>query len=253
MAAEDKVIALGHPSYRWREGQERRLQLVRDAVPLGGARLLDAGCGVGLYVRRFARLCKAAYGIEIDVDRAREGAAKGTGILQASAEHLPFAGSTLDVVFSHEVLEHLGDDVAAIREAYRVLRPGGHLVVFVPNRLYPFETHGVIWRGTYRFGNVPLVNYLPDRWRDQLCPHVRTYTKRGVRRLFAGLAGKAVVHRGIFPGYDNVVGRWPRLGRLLRRITYALERRPWLQFLGLSHFIVFRKAQAAHDPSGVDG
>ncbi len=47
-------------------------------------------------------------------------------------------------------------------EIFRVLKPGGRLVLFCPNRGYPFETHGIYWRGKYHFGNIPLVNYLPQ-------------------------------------------------------------------------------------------
>ena len=44
---------LGEPSYVWRSGQERRLQLIRRYIPLEGRRILDVGCGIGTYVRRF--------------------------------------------------------------------------------------------------------------------------------------------------------------------------------------------------------
>jgi SAM-dependent methyltransferase len=245
MAEHDKTIKLGHPSYVWRAGQERRFQLVRDAAPLEGARILDAGCGMGVYVRRFRDWSDAVYGVDVDPERVAEVSAMLPNIRQASVEVLPFADGFFDLVFSHEVLEHVDDDRAAVREAYRVLKPGGRLAVFVPNRGYPFETHGIFWRGVYRFGNVPLINYLPDRWRNGLCPHVRAYTRRGIRRLFDGLQGEIVIHRAIFAGYDNLAERHPALGRWLRRITYALERTP-LQWLGLSHWILFVKSASRH-------
>jgi hypothetical protein len=61
-----------------------------------------------------------------------------------------------------------------------------------------------------------------------------------MRRLFDRLPGRVIVHTQIYPGYDNVMARRPRLGRLLRSITYTLERTP-LRALGLSHFLVFEK------------
>jgi 2-polyprenyl-3-methyl-5-hydroxy-6-metoxy-1,4-benzoquinol methylase len=50
--APERVVALGHPSYVWRSGQDRRLALVRRYAPLEGRRILDVGCGIGTYVGR---------------------------------------------------------------------------------------------------------------------------------------------------------------------------------------------------------
>lgn len=241
IGCDEKAITWGHPSYVWRRGQERRLRLVRQYVDLDGARILDAGCGLGLYMRRFRDFTKHVYGVDVDHEKVREARETLSHVQCASAEHLPFAANAFDVVFSHEVLEHVDDDVGAVREIYRVLRPGGRLVIFAPNRWYPFETHGVYWRGQYHFGNIPLVNYLPTAWRDRLCPHVRAYTGHDVRGLLEGLPGHLVVHRRVFAGYDNIVAHSPLLGSILRRVSYFLERTP-LQVLGLSHLVVFEKA-----------
>ncbi len=237
----ERAITLGHPSYVWRSGQERRLRMVTETVSLQGRRVLDVGCGLGLYVHRFMELGAQAHGIEIDSERAHAALQVSPHIREGSAEELPYPDESFEVVFSNEVLEHVEDDERAISEAVRVLVPGGHLILFVPNRLYPFETHGWYWRGTYRFGNIPLINYLPDAVRNRLCPHVRAYTRRGLGKLFADQPGEIVVHRGIYPGYDNVVKRWPRVGRWIRWLSYRFEATPF-QWLGLSHFVVFRKA-----------
>ena len=122
----------------------------------------------------------------------------------------------------------------------RVTRPGGRIVAFVPNRLYPFETHGIFWRGRYHFGNAPLVNWLPTSLRARLAPHVRAYTARSLRRLFDGLPARVVHHTRIFPGYDRILSRTPALGRALRATTHALERTP-LRVFALSHLLVIEK------------
>ncbi len=241
MERDEKAIAWGHPSYVWRQGQERRLRLVRQYVDLDRARILDAGCGLGLYMRRFRDFTEHVYGVDVDREKVREARETLSLVQCASAERLPFAANSFDIVFSHEVLEHVDDDVEAVREAYRVLKPGGRLVIFAPNRWYPFETHGIYWRGQYHFGNIPLVNYLPAAWRDRLCPHVRAYTGRDVRSLLEELSGRLVVHRRVFAGYDNIIARSPLLGSTLRRVSYFLERTP-LQVMGLSHLVVFEKA-----------
>jgi len=242
-SAEEKAIHLGHPSYVWRAGQERRFNLIREQMPLEGQRILDVGCGLGLYVRRFRQFSQDVHGVDVDAERVREASQTLPNIRQASAEALPYADDFFDLVLLHEVLEHVGDDRAAVCAAHRVLKPGGRMVIFAPNRFYPFETHGCYWRGRYHFGNIPLLGYLPTGWRNKLCPHVRAYTRRGLERLLAGLPGRVVAYRCIFAGYDNILAQRPLLGRCLQRLTYALERTP-LQSLGLSHLIVLEKLGA---------
>jgi hypothetical protein len=117
---------------------------------------------------------------------------------------------------------------------------GGRLVLFVPNRGYPFETHGVYWRDQYRFGNVPLVNYLPTALRDKLAPHVRAYTGPQLARLVSDLPVRLIRRAVIYGAYDNFIARWPRFGGLLRAALQALERTP-LRAFGLSHFWVLER------------
>ncbi|HEC35981.1 MAG TPA: class I SAM-dependent methyltransferase [Anaerolineae bacterium] len=236
----DPYASLGCPSLVWRAGQERRFQMVRRWANPAGRRVLDVGCGVGMYTAAFRRETPRVYGIEVEAERARRAKGRAVGVIQAVGEHLPFADSTFDLVFSHEVLEHVDNDRTCAAEMVRVARPGAHIVVFVPNRLYPFETHGIFWRGRYHFGNVPLVNYLPNPFRNRLAPHVRAYTRRSLRCLFAGLPVCILHHTCIYPGYDKVAARFPRLARLLRGLTYALEHTP-LRVFGLSHFLVLER------------
>lgn len=236
----DDAARLGHPSYVWRAGQERRLAMVRQWARLEGARILDAGCGVGMYTEQFRRFSERVAGVEIDPAVAAEARSRLPGIVVAPAEALPFADASFDVLFSHEVIEHVADDRAAAAEMLRVVAPGGRIVLFCPNRLYPFETHGHYWRGRYHFGNTPLINYLPDPLRNRLAPHVRAYTAAGLRGLFDPACARVLRHSVIYPGFDNVVARRPGLGRWLKRGLYALEHTP-MQWFGLSHFLVLER------------
>ncbi len=240
LASFDRRATRGEPSYVWRAGQERRFRQVRHWAPLEGRRVLDVGCGLGMYTAAFLRETPHVFGVEIERERALEARERAAGIVQTSGERLPFPDATFDVVFSHEVLEHVTDDRACVAEMVRVTRTGGRIVIFVPNRLYPFETHGIFWRGQYHFGNAPLVNWLPTPLRNYLAPHVRAYTAAGLRRLFDGLPVRAVHHTCIFPGYDNIIARAPALGKGLRAVTYALERTP-LRAFGLSHLLVMER------------
>ena len=236
-----RAIRLGHPSYVWRSGQERRLSLIRKFAPLEGRRVLDIGCGLGAYVANFRRFTDEAYGMDVDAPRVQEGRRRGIDkLILAAAEHLPFAEGSFDVIVLNEVIEHVTDDRATLREACRVLRPGGRVVIYAPNRLYPFETHGVYLGRRYIFGNIPLVNWLPGPLRRRLVPHARAYTEDSIRRLTQGLPAKTLVHSYVFPGFDNIANR-SRLGAtVLRRVLYFLEHTPLNRF-GLSHFVVLRR------------
>lgn len=233
-------IERGRPSYSWRHGQDRRLEMVRRHVPLAGARILDVGCGIGTYVRRFRRFTDDVHGIEVEPERVAEASLDLPNIVQAVGEALPYPDDHFDLVFSNEVIEHVDDDRQTAREMVRVTRPGGSIVLFAPNRLYPFETHGAYVGGRYVFGNIPLVNWMPDPLRDRLAPHVRAYTARGLRALFAGEPVRLVEHRCIYPGFDNVSAAHPTVGRVLRRVLYVAETTP-LHVFGISHFLVLRK------------
>jgi SAM-dependent methyltransferase len=231
----------GEPSYVWRDGQQRRLEMILEAAAdRASGRVLENGCGVGLYLERLRPLAESVVGLEYDHGRAVQALRAGDRIVQAAGEHLPFPDNHFDLVLSHEVLEHVRDDRLAVREIVRVLRVGGRLVLFCPNRWYPFETHGMYWRGTYHFGNIPLLNYLPRRLRDRLAPHVRAYRAGDLDRLFSDLPVRYLERSVIFGAYDNIIARRPRLGTWLRRLLHSLENTP-LSKLGLSHFWVVEK------------
>ena len=184
----EKAALRGEPSHVWRFGQNRRLDMIVSLLPIDTRRILVDGCGIGQYVRHLAELGYNTIGLDIDFDRVREGTREGIEQLHAAAgEHLPYLDSTFDALLSHEVIEHVADDRLAAHEMIRVLRPGGRVILFCPNRWYPFETHGHYWRGQYHFGNTPLINYLPNLLRNKFAPHVRAYTGAGIRGLFDGL------------------------------------------------------------------
>ena len=153
---------------------------------------------------------------------------------------MPYPDNHFDTILSHEVLEHVQDDRKSIKEMVRVLKPGGRVIIFVPNRWYPFETHGHYWKGEYHFGNTPLINYLPDVLRNRLAPHVRAYTAHGLRGLFDGCPVKVVNHQRIYGGYDNIIARLGTAGRVIRDTLYRIEGTP-LDLFGLSHRLIMEK------------
>jgi SAM-dependent methyltransferase len=237
----NKAALRGEPSYIWRAGQTRRLEMIlHAAAERVRGRILENGCGVGMYVERLAAYGGAVIGLEYDFERVTAAHALTRRVICAAGESLPFPADWFDLVLSHEVLEHVSDDRLALEEIARVLKSGGRLILFVPNRGYPFETHGIYWRGRYVFGNIPLVNYLPRLWRDRLAPHVRVYTSQDLQSLISGLPFRPVLQTVVFGAYDNVIQRFGLAGKCLRFLLHVLERTP-LRRLGLSHFWVLEK------------
>lgn len=111
-----------------------------------GARVLDVGAGFGRHVYECAR--RGAHVVALDhaadeVTQTRDTLAamveageittdQLVGVLRGDACRLPFRDATFDVVITSEVLEHIQDDVAALAEMVRVLKPGGRFAVTVP-------------------------------------------------------------------------------------------------------------------------
>ncbi len=244
IAPDRAEVALGNPSFVWRFGQDRRLNLIRQFAPLEGARILDIGCGLGVYVRKFREFSDRVYGIDIDEKRLREGARTTPGLMLSASETLPFRDAAFDVVVLNEVIEHVRDDAATLAEALRVIRPGGHIVIYAPNRLYPFETHGVYLGRRFIFGNIPFVNWLPNPLRNRLVPHARAYTRASIRRTYRNLDARVRVEAYVYPGFDNIIARRKWLGRALRAALHRAEHTP-LKMFGLSHFVVLEKPASA--------
>lgn len=239
-----KWITLGHPSYVWRFGQDRRLALIQQYTALEDRWILDVGCGIGTYVRKFRNFSNHVHGIDVDEERVATGGRDLPNLQVSASEHLPYPDNTFDVVVLNEVIEHVNDDQQTITECLRVLQPGGKVVIFAPNRGYFFETHGIYLGKRYVFRLIPFVNWLPDRLRNIFCPHVRAYYATDIRRLFKSQPARIAHHSYVFPGFDNIVYDHPLLGRLLRRVCYTLEQTPFRR-LGLSHFVVAEKTAAA--------
>jgi len=110
-----------------------------------GKKVLDFGCGSGYGTKRISRFAREVYGVDVAGDAIEYAKAR----YRSDNLHfqqidppppLPFPAESFDVILSFQVIEHVSDDDAYLREAQRLLKPGGTLVVITPdrkNRLLP--------------------------------------------------------------------------------------------------------------------
>ena len=127
------------------------------AVRLAGrsARILDAGCGSGGLIRRLNAVEPAWAWTGIDVSPLACELARTrcrAEIREASVTALPFPERAFDAVVSADVLYHVEDDPAALREIARVLRPGGVAVINVPAHRWLWSYHDVATHSQRRYG-----------------------------------------------------------------------------------------------------
>ena len=95
-------------------------------------RILDIGCGTGGNLETLAGFGQAE-GVDISSEALDFCRARGlNNVRQGAAETLPYETESFDLVTGLDVVEHLDDDVAGLREMRRVLRPGGRMLLFVP-------------------------------------------------------------------------------------------------------------------------
>jgi SAM-dependent methyltransferase len=160
-------------------------------LPEDQPRILDVGCGTGANLELLGQF-GSAEGVDVSVQALEFCRARGlTEVREGEAERLPFDDESFDLVTGLDVVEHLDDDLAGLREMYRVLRPGGYALVFVPAFMF-------LW-GV----------------QDDISHHRRRYTMRNLKGVVREAGFK--VERAT---YVNITFFAPiLLGRLLMRLT----------------------------------
>jgi ubiquinone/menaquinone biosynthesis C-methylase UbiE len=233
---------------------QRRLSMIQRCYGVAGKRVIDCGCGAGEYVMALTGLGADAWGVEYDQTKLRSFRSRHSDSSRVCAGDLANLGlqtATFDLALVNEVLEHVPDDRAALLEVRRILKDDGTLLVFSPNRLYPFETHGVTLRSNSRRvpHYMPFVPYVPLRLGNRVFSYwARNYWPRELRRLVVG-AGFRIVSIGyMWQTFEGISGNQPAvvtaMAPLLRQAAAVLEAVPGVRALGVSQVIVARKDPA---------
>jgi SAM-dependent methyltransferase len=146
----------------WRKGGEERMRFraaARLARLAAGAAVLDIGCRDG-GLRRFLPTSVAYHGMDITPEFAGPDI-----VVRDVSDGIPFPDASFDAVFCIEVLEHVPNPWGALTEMHRVLRPGGVLVLSVPN---PYHVKEIVWN----------LLRIPDRQG-----HIYGWTRQTMTRL----------------------------------------------------------------------
>jgi ubiquinone/menaquinone biosynthesis C-methylase UbiE len=238
----------------------RRLRVSLPFLPEVPCRLLDCGCGSGGYVQAFNSLNGVeTHGLEYEVEKVRLARQKrgveADRILQGDIQAMPYEDGYFDAVLLNEVLEHIPDQHKGLSEINRILRPGGILLIFSPNRYYPFETHGVyLKRGMKRVPHyMPFIPWIPLPLGQKVFSYpARNYWPGELSGLLQQ-QGFRILHRDyIWQTFENISGAQPSwmkgLSGLLRKTAFFLEHVPLVRRLGLSQFLAMEKPlEAAQD------
>ncbi len=98
--------------------------------------VLDVGCGTGLNMHYLSKFGQVS-GVDLSPTALKFCQERGhTRLVQAPLERLPFSKASFDLVTALDIIEHIDDDVAGLKEIFRVLKPGGRAVVLVPAYMF---------------------------------------------------------------------------------------------------------------------
>jgi SAM-dependent methyltransferase len=223
-----------------------------DAMPRAVLTMLDAGCGTGGMLERLM-----PYGTAVGIDLALHAVRiargrRGCAVLQGSLIALPFADETFDAAVSLDVISDAGVEIeaAALDELFRVLRPGGRLLLNLPAFTSLAGEHDVAVRTARRYTTkqaralVEAHGFSVERcsyWNMALTPAVWLVRRFSRRKPLDA----ATAHSDITPPAAPLNRTLLGITRLERRLLRRVPRLPF----GSSLLILARKARAeAHSP-----
>ncbi len=229
-------------SSHYDDGRDRGYHALIDRIEAGlvaehapGARVLEVGCGTGLLLSRIAPIASRAVGVDLSpgmIARARD---RGLNVVRGSAVALPFADASFDVVYSFKVLAHVPDIDTALREAVRVTRPGGVMLLEFYN---PWSLRYVARKiaGARQIGRSHTEADVETRWDSPVA----------IRRRIPVGATLTEFHGVRVWTPAAFMHRWPLVGPRLGRWEHRASRHP-IGILGGFLVAVVRRDGGARD------
>ncbi len=182
----------------------RRLRAAAVAfMPIGkNERILDVGSGAGWVARELSIRGARVTSLDLSYLNLRKIKDEtGQPAIVASGINLPFSDSTLDYVIASEVIEHLNDPASAIREFFRVIKPGGRVVITTPYK--------------------EVIRYYLCIYCNRMTPanaHLHSFTEDKLVGMFSNAGASTIYYRRI--GNKAMIGL--RVYYLLRFLPYPL-------------------------------
>lgn len=220
--------------YTGREiGLSLRLNLLKDLQI--GKMVLSIGCGLAVELLLLRKQGYNTIGLDPERSFLRKGKKGGNAdyFIQAVGEQIPLHDGIFDLVLLFEVLEHVMNPALVLNEINRLLKPGGILFVTVPNRFYPFETHGIqiCQKQIHNLLGIgiPFFSMAPSFLRRRF-ERARIYTKAELAFLLRRHCFELYIMEYTMPTLDNA--RQTHLTRAIRHVFLSLGRVPFVKELG---------------------
>ncbi len=197
--------------------------------------ILDIGCGTGAYLQLLSTYSSILIGIDTNEMNLKEATRnRSANLMLMSAQDLAFQDNFFDVVVMVEVLEHILDDQKAQGEISRVLKPGGKLIMTVPNKWFPFETHG-LKLGQFQL-KFPLTFLLPFSpaypiMLRRLIANARVYSYSYLKEMLNRNGFSIREKRFLMPSLDTILTRFGLIpkcaSKIFQRFFNLLEDSPF--------------------------
>jgi methionine biosynthesis protein MetW len=211
----------------------RQKEVLKLFSGLKAHRILDVGCGNGLFSLLLKQVCNAeVYGVEISKINIESATKKGINALQLDLdkEIFPFEDNYFDAVFAGEVIEHLYDPDHLLDEIYRTLKPKGALILTTPNLacwqnrislLFGYQPYATTISLRYRLGHISGDSDLLPEKIVQDRRHISLFTLRALRKLLEIHKFDVVIVKGVeisFPDYMKFPSNLSRLVKIIDRL-----------------------------------